>query len=418
MARFHRTRRATDRRGNYAIILAVSLIIPLGFGALAVDASYVRLAQNQAQDIADAASQAALFMLRRTGDQDQAIGAAEAVIARNRVGGQAPELDEIEFGTWNYNTTPGTFSATTLNPNAVRVKVSRSGDAALGLFLARVLGFDTVDVAREAVSATRNLQVILVMDITGSWGESDFSYAREASLAFWDVLSASYSDYDQVGMTIFTNRFGWEYTPMTYVSDAVLDGEIDTSWALLNIASKAGKDTNHYDGKNCTLNSGSNQNNFTSPVVGGCYPDMPREYRDEPGTDHTTGIIMAQTMFAENYDPAAYRAMIVLTDGKPNGYGSIGTARATDGYEEDRWREYARTTPHSQSSIKSDSIALTAALWDDYQVNTWVVSFVANESFMGDMVQGDGYYERTTNPAYLIDIFDDIANSLPLAIVR
>ena len=433
MGRAMRRRRGTSRRGNYAILMTVALTVPLGFGALAVDASYIRLAQTQAQDIADAASQSALFMLRRTGEKSDATAAAEAVIARNKVGTVSPELDSIEFGTWNYDTE--TFGPTTLNPNAVKVRVKRAGDNALGLFLARTLGFDKVDVHREAVSATRNLQVILVMDITGSWGESDFAYARDASLAFWDVLAKSYSDYDLVGMTIFSNRFGWEYTPMTLVRNAVTTNEIDNSWSVLNIASKAGTDHNHYDGWNCSLKSGSEQNDFTDPD-GGCYPDMPREYRDEPGTDHTTGMRMAEIMFEENPDPAAYRAMIVLTDGRPNGYGSIGTSREVDydygdmdiesysGYEvwnvDDytRYRTYARTTPHGSSSIRSQSIALTGTLWEDYQVNTWVVSFITNESFMQSMPRGDGYYELTNNPEYIIEIFEDIANSLPLAIVQ
>lgn len=37
---------------------------------------------------------------------------------------------------------------------------------------------------------------------------------------------------------------------------------------------------------------------------------------------------------------------------------------------------------------------------------------------MPAMVNGDGYYELTTSASALVPIFEDIANSMPLAIVQ
>ncbi len=158
-------------------------------------------------------------------------------------------------------------------------------------------------------------------------------------------------------------------------------------------------------------------NNFNSPL-GGCYPNMPREYRDEPGTDHTTGMAMAWQMFDERTDPGAFRVQVVLTDGLPNGLGNPGGTRGSQGYTEDRWREYAGPMPHSSSAIHNDSIAMTQAMWDESRIHTYVVSFVADHWFMDQMPQGQGYYVRTTSATALAPIFEEIANSLPMAVVE
>lgn len=172
---------------------------------------------------------------------------------------------------------------------------------------------------------------------------------------------------------------------------------------------------------------------FDSPPPGvpfqGCYPEMPREYLgtdgrnctfgSECGTDHTVGLAMSRIMFQEEPDDSAFRALIVLTDGIPNNLeASHGQARRDLGYVEDRWREYQAPVPHAVGSIRSQSVIMARQLWDDMRVHVWVVSFVAHEAFMPNMVQGQGYYRNTSDPNALVQIFEDIANSLPLAIVE
>ncbi len=420
MAGGHRSR----RRGAYAILFAFVLVVILGFGALAIDVSYVRLAQMQTQDVADAASQAALFRLRRTGDLDDARAAAEAVTTLNRVAGAAPTLESVTFGVWDHTAEPPTFTETEDRPNAVRVAVARADENAVDLFLARLFGFQQADITREATSAARALHVILVMDITGSWSQSNFANARAAAVAFLDVLETSFGEYDMVGMSVFSGRYAWEYTPMRYLEDEATDAVARTAWGELNVASKGG--TGRAFPLECSLNAdsptgrNSRRNKFAAPYTeGGCYPDMPREYTDEPGTDHTTGMTLAETMFEEQVDPTAFRAMVVLTDGRPNGLSAAhGRYRTELGYTETRWREYQGAVPHSTSAIKTESNLLTDAMYDDLGVNTWVVSFVADDAFMETMPKGIGYYVNTTDSSALVPIFEDIANSLPMAIVQ
>ncbi|MDP2310077.1 MAG: TadG family pilus assembly protein [Pseudomonadota bacterium] len=419
-----RSARSLLRSGSYAILFGLAVVVLLGFGALAIDVAYVRLAQMQTQDIADAASQAALFRLRRTGDLDDARAAAASIVGENRVVGSEPVLEDVVFGTWDHNADPPVFDATEVRPNAVRAVVSRTGDNGVGLFLARLFGFDTAHITREATSSTRSLHVVLVMDITGSWNQSNFRNARNAAVAFLDVLESSYQEYDMIGMTIFSGRYAWEYTPMRYLSDEESDSVARTAWGQLNVASKGGKGrtfpTECAEKANTSPTTiGAPRNNFTVSNPGGCYPAMPREYTDEPGTDHTTGIIQARTMFEEQVDPTAFRAMVVLTDGIPNGPSAVhGVYRTTLGFVESRWREFKGPVPHSTNQIKTQSNTLTQEMYNDLGVNTWVVSFVANDPFMSTMPKGIGYYSNATTSAALIPIFEDIANSLPMAIVQ
>ena len=106
------------------------------------------------------------------------------------------------------------------------------------------------------------------------------------------------------------------------------------------------------------------------------------------------------------------------SDGQPNGINAYGTTRGTQGYVEERWREYRGPVPHTTTNIRADSVALTQDMWDEMQVHTWVVSFVSDAQFMDDMTTGQGWYSNTSSAAALVPIFEDIANSLPIAIVE
>lgn len=406
------------RRGNYVLLLVVALVVLLGFGALAIDTAYVLLVRAQAQDVADAASQAAALVLRSTGDTDQAQAAAEQVVALNEVGGEAADLVELEFGAWDDSLVDPTFVTPAYHPNAVRATVAREGQRAVPFLLAKMWGYEDIDVRARAVSASRSVQVAIVLDITGSWGEADFNDARTAVLGALDMLTATAADVDEVALTIFTNRYAWAYTPFTNVADPSLAAAVRGNWTLLNIASKGGEDANPTDGVDCALHPLASRNDFTDPP-GGCYPPMPREYTDEPGTDHSTGILLAQQLFEEGSGGANFRAMIVLTDGRPNDLGAAsGTLRADEGYVETRWREYVGPVPRSKDEIRAASIQATGELWSDLRVHTWVVSLVAYDEMMPAMVRGDGYDVVASDSAELAAILAQIIAQMPLAIVE
>ena len=57
-------------------------------------------------------------------------------------------------------------------------------------------------------------------------------------------------------------------------------------------------------------------------------------------------------------------------------------------------------------------------MWEEQRVHTWVVSFVNDSAFMELMPRGQGYYTVTRDPEVLVPVLQDIANSLPIAIVE
>lgn len=406
------------RRGSYFVLFALAIVVVFGFGALAADVSYMRMSQSQVQDVADAASQAAAIVMKRTGDKALATQAAREVVARNRVAGEAPLLEAIDVGLWSQGSgqATGSFDTSASNPNGVRVKVTRKDGRSIPFLLATIFGYQRFGVSATSTSASRNVHVVLSMDITNSWNPTNFQYARQAAVAFLDVMRTNAGPYDKIGMNVFSGRYAWEFTPMTPLRDTAAITSIRAAWADMKTASKAGTGTNWPS--YCSLKSSPYNNTFTNPT-GGCYPNMPREYSDEPGTDHTTGLEMASLMFEGDPDPSAERFLLLLTDGIPNGTLSThGQIRASQGYVEARWREYRAPVPHSTSQIRAESVDIAEDMWADLRSHIYVISFVQDAAFLHDMPQGQGTFQLTNNPSTLTPLFVSIANSLPMAIVE
>lgn len=448
--RFHRK---AHRRGNYTVLMVLMLGVLFGFGALAVDVSMIRLAQTEAQDIADAASHAAIAELKASHDATLARAAAAEVVAANTLSGDQAELLSFEPGSWDTSTRVFVGGSVA---NAVQVRVGRTGNNAVRLALGTLLGWYSVDVRAAATAATQSVQVILVMDITGSWEQRNFVKAREAAMTFLDSLHQNHGSQDLVGMAVFMNRYGWEYTPLTAVEDSFANASLVTNkWAALNVGSYAGEyEATWATGTNLTnvhvackvfgnFNNGSKWNPFvrgpspyrgfcTSGVgcyqptyqnnwsvtgaVGGCFPNMPRYYSDEGGTDHTTGLSMAEIMFQERIDPTAYKAMVVLTDGEPSPYGTSEGIRRTRGWTEP-FRQYKYSGSHSIAQIERDTPIVAQRMYNNLGVNTWFVSFRDDRPFMAASATGDGWYAHTTNASDIVPIFEEIARTLPVSIV-
>lgn len=423
------------------VLMSALIVTLLGFAALVLDWGRVRIAGAEAQAVADAAAEAAVMALKQEGTEEAARAAAELVVSQNTIAGLEPALLAFDLGSWdNLSRTWSPDGA-----NAVRVVVGRAGAEPIGLFLASLFGFDFAEVSRTATAATQRLQVVLVMDITGSWDKDNFYHARTAAVQFLDMLHNAHGDDDLVGMVVFLQRFGWEYTPLTLLRQSAVDPTlVRNQWAALNVGSYAGQYQSTYEpmtskyvsckvyGTNnnggspwsgwCTGGSScfqpSSRDKFTSPV-GGCFPGMPRYYSDEGGTDHQTGMEMAWTMFREHPDPFAYRAMIVMTDGIPNSYGSSTTSvRKSQGYAESRFREYAFSGSRSVSQIESGTQSLANSMYTRDGINIWFISFVESAAFMPASTKGDGYFAVTPDASQLESIFRRIARSLPVTVVE
>ncbi|MEO0601080.1 MAG: TadG family pilus assembly protein, partial [Myxococcota bacterium] len=396
----------------YATLYALTAALFIGFGAIAVDISMLRLADAEIQAVADAAAQASVLELRRSDSRAVAGEVAIDIAKRNRVAGVIPARDNITFGVYEL----GSFAPTSLKANAVRVDITSD----IRLPFASFWGDGVRTLRRSATAAARQLHTIVVVDITNSWNINDFLNARDGVLAVFDQVTAAAGRNDRIGAVIFYGKYGIEYTPLMLVSDAI-DVGVRDDWDLIRPA--------HLEGQ--------------CPNGAKCNPWMPNQYPDETGTDHAIGVQMASKMFGEFPDPAVYRAMIVVTDGSPANVGKHedrgeagdlgesqtsaqqGKSAATlvaEGAKvptSEAWRyEYTGETARSIPEIRTETVAITANAWDIAEVHTWFVSYIKDEQFMRDSAQGDGYFIRTNNSGDLELIFTDIAESLPVTLVE
>ncbi|MEN0060738.1 MAG: vWA domain-containing protein [Myxococcota bacterium] len=374
------------QRGSYAAVYAIAASALVAFGAIAVDLSMLRLADAEIQAVADASAQAAILELRSTNNRAVAKAVSQQVTGHNRVAGIQPIQDHLDFGLFE----AGVFTPTSLNANAVRVDVKVDVDLPFSGFW----GAGSQTLRGTAAAAARPLHTIVVVDITRSWSPVDFVGARDGAVAVFDHMASAAGKNDRVGLVVFHGKYGTEFTPLTRVDDAVANG-VREEWLKLDRAQLTGT---------------------AIPVEP--LPPVPLQFNDETGTDHAIGIQMATKMFAEQPDPTVYRAMIIITDGAPADVGKHKN-RNDVGWVDTRWRfEYTGATARTKDAIRSESQAMTKMAWDTAEVHTWMVSFKLNDPWMVPVAQGDGYFIRATNSSELVDIFTDIAESLPIALVE
>ncbi len=158
----------SNQRGVAAIIVSVTLVMFLGFAALAVDLGYVMVTRNELQNVADAA---ALGATRQLGviyeglsygqmptyvcDPAGLISVAREIAVKNGAGGKAVAVNDsdITIGRWNASTK--VLTPTLVGPDAVRVRVRRdsSANGPISTFFAMIWHKNTVDVTAVATAA-------------------------------------------------------------------------------------------------------------------------------------------------------------------------------------------------------------------------------------------------------------------------
>lgn len=159
-----------NQRGATIIVVALMLVVFLGFAALAVDVGLLMASKNEAQNVADAAALSGAGML---GEQyfnhgldcgsidDTAIkNIAQETAGKNKIAGEICNLEgeAIEIGCWRGSGfTPideEDCSCSTHPPNAVKVTVdSDSTTSGIGTFFARIFKIDSLSVETNAVAA-------------------------------------------------------------------------------------------------------------------------------------------------------------------------------------------------------------------------------------------------------------------------
>ncbi len=146
----HRFRR--DQGGSAITMFAVFLMVGAGFAAVVIDGGHLYSLKNKLQTTADAA---VLVAVSELPDTDAARTAAIVMAGKNMPPGEhGAVLANADVVTGNWDSGTRTFTPAGDPINAVRVVTRRSqvnGNAA-GLFFARILGFNQIDVETSATA--------------------------------------------------------------------------------------------------------------------------------------------------------------------------------------------------------------------------------------------------------------------------
>ena len=81
-------------------------------------------------------------------------------------------------------------------------------------------------------------------------------------------------------------------------------------------------------------------------------------------------------------------------------------------------KPFSGPVPYSTSQIRTATLASSQRVWADHDAHLWSVSYDAQQQFLVDMTKGVGKFYYTEDPADFVDIFAEIASSLPVATVR
>lgn len=162
-----------DQRGAVAVIVAVSMVMLIGFLALAIDVGYLYATKNELQNVADSAALAAASELGNfynnsavpfgSGNRSLIEDAAQSVVGsgKNTAGGENISIDSDDifinnlkdvkdaFPTYRFNT--NNYTA----PDAVRVIARRDSfvNDQISTFFAKIFNIDSLPVTADATAA-------------------------------------------------------------------------------------------------------------------------------------------------------------------------------------------------------------------------------------------------------------------------
>lgn len=217
-----------SRHGGTILIVALVLMVLLGFIALVVDLGYSRLIRSQVQMGAEAASIAATLQLDGTEDGvTAATDAALAFASTNTVAGAPMELSsgDLEFGVWDGADFTTSSDATAINA----VRVAPSVDGVNVFFAAVTWDTDALSVNGQATTtkewgAAGGVDCFLPLAIPSCLLED--RYDLETVTAVDITLRTSSSGIDNMGWAMPGGGTPGSSWLRSQVLDCEYDGEV------------------------------------------------------------------------------------------------------------------------------------------------------------------------------------------------
>ena len=153
-----------SQKGSVSVLVALTLPVLVGAGALAVDLAYLHVVRNELQNDADAAALAGARKLYTQGasalNWSAAAATASSAIALNRAAGHALGDGQVQTGYWDTTQTATGLQGLPMTPGAndapaVQVSLSKSAGQNLGpvrTFFAQIWGVLAKPVSVTAVA--------------------------------------------------------------------------------------------------------------------------------------------------------------------------------------------------------------------------------------------------------------------------
>jgi hypothetical protein len=359
-----------DQRGSIFAIMGIGLVMAAGFTALAVDISYLYVLKGKLQTTADFAVLAAVTQLP---DEDAARTMALEYTAKNMPAAEhGTVLANADVVTGNWDADTRTFTPAGDPVNAVRVVTRRSqanGNAA-GLFFARVLGFNEVDMETSAVAAfgsNKAWDVVIVQDVTTSFS-AEMGDAVAAGQTLLECIRDYTSPDSQVGITLFTG--------VSLIAEQLqpIGTNFDDLYQTVSDFATAGGTGTHVG---AGLESGNAQ--FTDPGY-------------TPAPD------------------ALGKAMIIVGDGKSTVDSDVQPYDGSCGGNCDVF-DLERIAVEQADAADAMGISVYTVFYDENDDDS-------TAAFFEDLVRGDGLALRTPDAQDLPEMLFQICASLPLKLVK
>jgi Flp pilus assembly protein TadG len=145
---------ARDQRGGVLPLVGLSLMVILGFAALAIDVTHQRALDAQLEATADAAALAAASQLpNESTAREAALDYAESNMPPDQHGTVLVE-DDIVFGTWYEETRQFVVGGPVTNAVQVTTRRSEQNGNPAPTFFMRVFGRDQADLSAEALAGS------------------------------------------------------------------------------------------------------------------------------------------------------------------------------------------------------------------------------------------------------------------------
>lgn len=406
------------RRGAFAPMLVFLLLMLLGFGAFSLNVAHLGQCRVEAESIAASAARAGVMILRGGGTTGDADGAIVALVAANTVCGSAPNIASITWGRWDDTVTNPSFVGTATPPNAVRVGLGRAGAGSVPTFLGDFIGVNSVEVYGMATAAIRSQHLVIIVEIQQGLSESAFLQVKDGIVAGVAVLGASASPEDKLAVVVTSGPYAWEMVPLTSIGDAAGLASVQADLQTLALASFAGTQVSTVDSVDCTVASGSVEDDFNSPS-GGCYPDMPRRYSDEAGSDLSVALDLARAQFiAEATTPATRNVAVFMHKPFTAVPSDAGAARTADSYVEGRFTEVVGLIPNDVVSAAGQAQTSSDALWSESRASLWVTLYNLSDTGYTALVQGDGWVVDNATTGDTADLIGAIVGASPVGVVQ